>query len=34
MNIEFESGTSQATELKKRKKINNEKELRGQLEKL
>ncbi|KAJ6860365.1 hypothetical protein NC651_036669 [Populus alba x Populus x berolinensis] len=34
MNLEFESGTLQATELKKRKKINNEKELREQLEKL
>jgi hypothetical protein len=34
INLEFESCTSQATELNKRKKINNEKELREQLEKL
>jgi hypothetical protein len=34
MNLEFESRTSQATELNKRTKINNEKELREQLEKL
>ena len=34
MNLEFESGTLQATQLKKWKKINNEKELREQLEKL
>jgi hypothetical protein len=32
MNLEFESWTSQATELNKRKKINNEKELREQLQ--
>ena len=34
MNLEFESGTLQAIELDKRKKINNKKELREQLEKL
>jgi hypothetical protein len=34
MNLEFESGTLQAIELDKTKKINNEKELREQLEKL
>jgi len=34
MNLEFESGTLQAIELDKRKKINNEKELTEQLEKL
>jgi hypothetical protein len=34
INLEFESWTSQATKLNKRKKINNEKELREQLEKL
>jgi len=34
MNLEFEFGTLQAIELDKTKKINNEKELREQLEKL
>jgi hypothetical protein len=34
MNLEFESVTLQAIELDKRKKIDNEKELREQLEKL
>jgi hypothetical protein len=32
MNLKFESGTLQAIELDKRKKINNEKELTEQLE--